>query len=452
MRPRTSRAAAPTSTLHQPLSRSMNVLSICAGYGGIDLGLRLAVPSARTVCFVEREAAACEILVRRMSEGWLDPAPIWTDATTFDGRPWRGVVDCIAAGIPCQPWSTAGKRKGFEDERHLGEELVRVVDEVGPGLVFVENVSGFVRLGAPDLLGRLANLGYDAQWGMFSAAGVGAPHRRQRVFLLAYRGSMADTGRWDEGRDELGRSKAGTGAADLGADGQDVAHRDSGGLEGERFSGLLDGERTTRGHDADGCHEGVGDPSSERRGEGWSKSEGQQRQAGVAFTGSALVNSNGKGLQTPGPPRLGELSAEAEPGVDNRPELPGGGLGDPDRERRQERDAKDSPWAFPTPFPPGPSSGLWERVDPRAWPAVDDSSSGKHKGIREASRKFRESFAREPSAGSLGRKPQSEIEPGFCRVAHGAPSRVDQLRMLGNGVVPLAAAHAFRTLSSRIHP
>jgi DNA (cytosine-5)-methyltransferase 1 len=324
MRHRKSRATTPTSTLHQPLSRSMNVLSICAGYGGIDLGLRLAVPAARTVCWVEREAAACEILVRRMSEGWLDPAPIWSDATTFDGKPWNGVVDCIAAGIPCQPWSTAGKRKGFEDERHLGEHLVRTVGEVGPGLVFVENVPGFVRQGLPDLLGRLANLGYDAQWGMFSAAGVGAPHRRQRVFLLA--------------------------------------HRNSGGLEGERFSGLLDGER------------------------------------------------------------------------------------------RQERDARDSAWAFPTPFPPGPSSGLWERVEPRAWPAVDDSSSGKHKGIKEASRKLGESFARQPSAGSLGRKPQSEIEPGFCRVAHGAPSRVDRLRMLGNGVVPLAAAHAFRTLSSRIHP
>lgn len=386
----------------------MNVLSICAGYGGIDLGLRLAVPSARTVCWVEREAAACEILVRRMSEGWLDPAPIWTDATTFDGRPWRGVVDCIAAGIPCQPWSTAGKRKGFEDERHLGEELVRVVDEVGPGLVFVENVSGFVRLGAPDLLGRLANLGYDAQWGMFSAAGVGAPHRRQRVFLLAYRGSMADTGRWDEGRDELGRSKAGTGAADLGADGQDVAHRDS---------GLLDGERAALGHDADGRDEGVADPSSSRR------------------------------QRTGGPEACRSIRDE---GGGEKSQRRGGGLGNPDSERLQERDARDSAWAFPAPFPPGPSSGLWERVDPRAWPAVDDSSSGKHKGIREASRKFRESFDRQPSAGSLGRKPQSEIEPGFCRVAHGAPSRVDRLRMLGNGVVPLAAAHAFRTLSSLI--
>jgi hypothetical protein len=153
MRHRKSRATTPTSTLHQPLSRSMNVLSICAGYGGIDLGLRLAVPAARTVCWVEREAAACEILVRRMSEGWLDPAPIWSDATTFDGKPWNGVVDCIAAGIPCQPWSTAGKRKGFEDERHLGEHLVRTVGEVGPGLVFVENVSGFVRLGPPTFSG-----------------------------------------------------------------------------------------------------------------------------------------------------------------------------------------------------------------------------------------------------------------------------------------------------------
>ncbi len=183
----------------------MNVVSVCAGYGGLDLGLRLAVPDARSVLYVEREAASVEVLAARMREGHLDPAPIWSDLCTLDGKPWRGVVDCIAAGIPCQPWSAAGKQRGFDDERHLGEELVRLVDEMGPRFVFVENVAGFVRLGAPDLLGRLADLGFDAEWGLFSSAGVGAPHRRKRLFMLAY---AKDDHRWsgERGAEEGTRS------------------------------------------------------------------------------------------------------------------------------------------------------------------------------------------------------------------------------------------------------
>lgn len=177
MSPRTSNPRDPAA---------LNVLSVCAGYGGLDLGLRLAVPAARTVCYVEREAAAAQVLAARMSEGRLDPAPIWTDATTFDGEQWRGVVDCIAAGIPCQPWSVSGKQRGLEDERHLGEHLVRTVSEVRPDLVFVENVRGFVRSGIPALAGRLAELGLDSVWGLVPAAAVGAPHIRTRVFLLAY--------------------------------------------------------------------------------------------------------------------------------------------------------------------------------------------------------------------------------------------------------------------------
>ena len=78
-----------------------NIISLCAGIGGLDLGLGIAVPDARTVCYVEREIAACAILAARMADGSLESAPIWSDLTTFDGEPWRGSVDCVIAGLPC---------------------------------------------------------------------------------------------------------------------------------------------------------------------------------------------------------------------------------------------------------------------------------------------------------------------------------------------------------------
>ena len=83
------------------------------------MGIKLAVPNARTILFVERESYACEVLATRMQEGSLDCAPVWTDIRTFDGKPWRGVVDCVVGGYPCQPFSFAGKRAGENDERHL---------------------------------------------------------------------------------------------------------------------------------------------------------------------------------------------------------------------------------------------------------------------------------------------------------------------------------------------
>lgn len=95
----------------------MNGLAVCSGADGFGLALGLIVPSYRTVCHVEREAAAAALLATRMAHGEMAEAPIWDDVATFDGRPWRGLVDILTAGFPCQPWSCAGKRKGCKDER-----------------------------------------------------------------------------------------------------------------------------------------------------------------------------------------------------------------------------------------------------------------------------------------------------------------------------------------------
>jgi DNA (cytosine-5)-methyltransferase 1 len=97
---------------------TFRILSICSGVGGIELGFKLSESTSRTVCYVEIEAFACEILARRMEEKRLDAAPIWTNLKTFDGKPWRGKVDCITGGYPCQPFSVAGKKLGKDDPRH----------------------------------------------------------------------------------------------------------------------------------------------------------------------------------------------------------------------------------------------------------------------------------------------------------------------------------------------
>jgi DNA-cytosine methyltransferase len=167
-------------------SRPFTVLSLCAGVGGLDLGVRLAEPAARTVCFVEIEAYACAILAARMAENAMDPAPVWTNLRTFDGKPWRGTVDCITAGYPCQPFSVAGKQRGAEDPRHLWPDVFRVVREIRPAFCFFENVGGHLRLGFEQVHDDLRSVGYRVKAGLFTAQEVGAPHKRERLFILAY--------------------------------------------------------------------------------------------------------------------------------------------------------------------------------------------------------------------------------------------------------------------------
>jgi DNA (cytosine-5)-methyltransferase 1 len=164
----------------------LNAISVCSGIGGLDLAVE-RVFGARVVALLEREAYAQAVLLDRMEAKALVPAPIFFDVTRFDGRPFRGLVDLVFGGIPCQPHSVAGKQRRGDDDRDLIDEFLRIVGEVGPKVVFVENVRGFVaRDGIGRLLGGLADLGFDAEWEVVQASEVGAPHRRARVFVLAY--------------------------------------------------------------------------------------------------------------------------------------------------------------------------------------------------------------------------------------------------------------------------
>lgn len=173
-----------------------NVLSLCSGIGGIDLGLQRA--GIRTTCYVEHDAYRIQVLIARMQDGSLDEAPIWDDLTTFDGKPWRGCVDIVSAGFPCQPFSVAGDMRGEEDKRYLWPHIFRIICDVRPHYVLLENVPGLLMAAenrpAPmgKILADLAQGGYDAEWDVLPAAAFGASHLRERVFVVAY----PSQGRW----------------------------------------------------------------------------------------------------------------------------------------------------------------------------------------------------------------------------------------------------------------
>ena len=165
-------------------TQEFTCLSLCSGYGGLELGLKRACPNVRTVAYVEVEAFACANLVSKMEKGLLDAAPIWTDIKTFNGWPFRKNIHIITAGYPCQPFSVAGKRKGTADPRHLWPYIERILEAVRPVWCFFENVSGHLAIGFPEVYRSLRNMGYTVEAGLFTAAECGAPHRRERLFIL----------------------------------------------------------------------------------------------------------------------------------------------------------------------------------------------------------------------------------------------------------------------------
>ena len=163
----------------------MNELALFAGAGGGILGGKLL--GWTTVCAVEWEAYPASVLIARQNEGVLPPFPIWDDVRTFDGRPWRGRVDVVSGGFPCQDISAAGKGAGIDGERSgMWAHMARIVREVGPRFVFVENSPMLTSRGLGRVLGDLAAMGYDARWGVLGAVDAGAPHKRDRIWIVAH--------------------------------------------------------------------------------------------------------------------------------------------------------------------------------------------------------------------------------------------------------------------------
>ncbi|MEB0170065.1 DNA cytosine methyltransferase [Pseudomonas sp. CCC4.4] len=235
----------------------MNELALFAGAGGGILGGHLL--GWRTVCAVERDAYAAQVLAQRQNDGALQTFPIWSDVCSFDGKPWRGLVDVVSGGFPCQDISAAGNGSGIDGVRSgLWREMARIIGEVRPRKVYVENSPLLVGRGLAVVLGDLAEMGYDAQWCVVSASDTGAPHQRDRIWLVAddnrlrepqsarseqerrmgieQRGEVVadtDSESWRKGRTDNAAEVSGRRDADRGGISQDLAY--SRGEHGERI-------------------------------------------------------------------------------------------------------------------------------------------------------------------------------------------------------------------------
>ena len=161
-------------------------ISLFSGAGGLDLAAKWA--GIKTVAYVEYDPYAQGVLMSRMRDGSLDAAPIFEDVRTFRGTSLRGSIDVVSGGFPCQDVSVAGKQEGIREGTRSGlwKEFARIIREVGPRFVLVENVPGLLLYGQLGIvLGDLAEMGFDAQWSVLSAADVGANHLRERVWIVA---------------------------------------------------------------------------------------------------------------------------------------------------------------------------------------------------------------------------------------------------------------------------
>ncbi|HBI70009.1 MAG TPA: DNA cytosine methyltransferase [Massilia sp.] len=162
----------------------MNELALFAGAGGGILAGHLL--GERTICAVELNAFCARRLMQRQNEGHLAPFPIWDDVRTFDGRPWRGRAQVVSGGFPCTDISSAGKKAGIEGEQSgLWVEMARIVREVRPRFVRVENSPMLTARGLGRVLGDLASMGFDARWGVLGSDDLGADHGRERIWIVA---------------------------------------------------------------------------------------------------------------------------------------------------------------------------------------------------------------------------------------------------------------------------
>ncbi len=158
-------------------------LDLFTGVGGITRALDgFATP----VMYCERDADAVAVLTKLMGQRRIPRAPVHRDVATLDGKALRGKVDLIAAGFPCVGFSSSGKLEGFDNEQSsLYSHVVRLVREVDPDFVFLENVPGVLKLGLKHVVGTLGRQGYEMWWAVIPAWGLGAKHRRLRWFCLA---------------------------------------------------------------------------------------------------------------------------------------------------------------------------------------------------------------------------------------------------------------------------
>ena len=408
------------------ITKTITHLSLCSGYEGIGLGLRKVLPNLREIAYVEREGFPVANLVAKMEEGKLDAAPVFTDVKTFPYRKFRGQVDILSGGFPCQPFSAAGKRQATEDPRHLFPYIADGIRECQPRIVFLENVQGILSCKTGDgepvlqyVLRELEGMGYRATAGIFSAEEVGAPHQRKRVFIMAYRNSVRHNGR------ELSDRDSGWSLP------KQTQPRTEQPLVRSEVEGCSGDSREELGNPAsDGCQDGRSEAFGEVREsqEGWM----QEPQRGSNAT-TELADRNNEGLEGY------QCHSSSEQG----------------------NPIQADPWSTGSihwPSRPGETQYEWE--EPRVTAVADSKSqqgsSRDNGGEPRASSQSEQSQSGGGHSGSL-RESNGQAESELGRTSNGSTcgvdataNRVDRLRLLGNGVVNQTAAKAFVTLIQRL--
>ena len=410
----------------------MNGLALCAGYGGLELGIERVFPESRTVCYVEGEAFAAQHLVKKMEEGCLDEAPIWSNVKTFDGEPWRGKVDWISGGFPCQPYSTAGKQMGEQDPRDLWPDFVRIIGEVRPGFIFLENVPNIVKLRLNQIVLDLDSLGYSATWGIVAASEVGARHQRKRWFCFAVLCDSNGDG-FNQSFNENSSKRI-------------FEKRE---LEGNRFENKCEVNPNFEfGKMADSDDEGVGpccSRSSEeplgKGGKGCDHHGGGKCDEQLRLKESSNIQRNVSdshysrecfSCRTIQQEHGDDISRSCE----NVPNTDG------------ERGTK-SRELFKG------SNGIFINCSCKTGEVIPDPNSQRTKGfwrINGTTQKLEQAQGNINPVDKWGGRFGSmwEVEPSMGRLVDGTSDWVDKLRILGNGVVPQQAAYAFQILGERL--
>ena len=389
---------------------SPTVLSLCSGAGGLELGLKLAMPRARTICYVEGEAYVAAILAARMEDKTMDAAPVWSNVKTFDAKPWRGCVDIITAGYPCQPFSIAGAKRAEKDPRHLWPYIREIVRTIEPSICFFENVSHHLRLGFEQVHDDLRSMGYSVAAGLFTAEEVGAPHKRERLFILAHRESHRSDGRLSQLPEIQREARCGDAfeparsSETYVADGENFLFQWS--LAKRNQSGQpKTALRKQRSNVADGDSDGFICEQSAPTG----KNDPQGREKCSAHTFASRNSDAVEGL-----PLHKTRSASTKIGQelqDSESELANSAKSGLERHTEHEAQKDGADLSF------GNSLQLWPPSpgDTQSWGSVPDA-----------------------------------LKPAIHRMADGMAYRVDRIRACGNGVVPLVAAYAFRILITAI--
>lgn len=405
------------------LSPPSRGISLCAGAGGLDMGLMLGEPGYRTECFVEIEPDAQEAIIAAQRVGSLHQAPVWDNVFTFVGDEWRGRVDTIIAGYPCQPFSQAGERKGETDERHLWPDVARIIQEVREPSrdfwVFLENVAGHLSLGLETVLRDLWSMGFTPSVFLGTAEEVGASQIRERVFILAFaRGHGC-------GEREVVQRERGPDHNKCGEDPDGCLDDLACGMRSKRTAGRRKGFEGSEGGD-EPSRRSEEDLAGPRDGQLPQPGRGSEGRDG---SGSAGEEPMGRASEQSSELRRATGIVQSARGGSEEEGIPGAGC-------EPQPAVKHLPIS-----PPGPTDAAgWRavlRMAPDLAPAVSLGD-----------------IARQAAAYSAlvetGQLAETEAESALCRMADALAGRTRALRLLGNGVVPLAAAYAYRSLAASL--